>query len=70
MDISLTQAHKRRYTMKEEISRVYKGLQHLEGLPPTKNNLAIVLDALQVLEMVYNSIQEEVKFDAAESDPE
>lgn len=58
--------------MKEEISRVYQGLQHLDGLPPTKNNLAIVLDALQVLEMVYNSIQEEGKRDgnAAESDPE
>ena len=58
--------------MQEEISRVYQGLQHLDGLPPTKNNLAIILDALQVLEMVYNSVQEEVKKDvnAAESDPE
>ena len=54
--------------MKEEISRVYQGLQHLDGVPPTKNNLAIILDALQVLEMVYNSIQEEVKVDGAESD--
>ncbi len=54
--------------MKEEISRVYQGLQHLVGLPPTKNNLAIILDALQVLEMVYNSIQEEVTVDGAESD--
>lgn len=53
--------------MKEEISRVYQGLQHLNGLPPTKNNLAIILDALQVLEMVYNSIQEEVAVDGAES---
>lgn len=54
--------------MKEELSRVYLGLQHLDGVPPTKNNLAIILDALQVLEMVYNSIQEEVKADGAESD--
>lgn len=54
--------------MKEEISRVYQGLQHLEGVPPTKDNLAIILDALQVLEIVYNSIQEEVKADGAESD--
>ena len=56
--------------MKEEIRRVYQGLQHLNGLSPTKNNLAIILDALQVLEMIYNSIQEEVKTDAAESDSE
>lgn len=56
--------------MKEELSRVYQGLQHLDGLPPTKNNLAIILDALQVIEMVYNSIQEEVTVDGAESDPD
>lgn len=56
--------------MKEEIRRVYQGLQHLNGLAPTKNNLAIILDALQVLEMIYNSIQEEVTVDGAESDSE
>lgn len=33
-----------------DIDRVYQGLQHLRGLPPTKDNLAIVLDALTVLE--------------------
>lgn len=33
-----------------DIDRVYQGLQHLQGLPATKNNLAIVLDALTVLE--------------------
>ena len=56
--------------MEEEIRRVYHGLQHLEGVPPTKGNLAIILDALQVLEMIYTSVKEEVKTDAAESNPE
>lgn len=58
--------------LQEDISRVYQGLQHLDMIP-TKNNLAIVLDALQVLEEINVYLQtEEVKTDgnAAESDPE
>ena len=55
-----------------DISRVYQGLQHLD-MVPTKNNLAIVLDALQVLEQVHVYLEQqakEVKVDAAESNPE
>lgn len=59
--------------LQEEIARVYQGLQHLD-MPPTKNNLAIVLDALQVLEIVHEHLannQKEVKTeDAAENHPE
>lgn len=59
--------------LQEDISRVYQGLQHLDMMP-TKNNLAIVLDALQVLEEinVYLQQTEEVETDgnAAENNPD
>lgn len=58
--------------LQEDISRVYQGLQHLDMIP-TKNNLAIVLDALQVLEEINVYLQtEEVKTDgnAAEDNPD
>ena len=50
--------------MKEAIDRVYQGLQHLDMMP-TKNDLAIVLDAIQVLEEinVYLQQTEEVETD-------
>ena len=59
--------------LQEDISRVYQGLQHL-NMMPTKENLAIVLDALQVLEEVNVYLQqtEEVKTDVnvAEDNPD
>lgn len=59
--------------LQEDIGRVYQGLQHLDMMP-TKNNLAIVLDALQVMEEVNVYLQqtEEVETDGnvAEDNPD
>lgn len=42
--------------MMQSLERVHEGLQHLQGMPCTRDNLAIVLDALQVLEAAYQVI--------------
>ena len=39
--------------LQKDIDRVYQGLQHMQ-VEPTKANLAILLDAMQTLEVVYN----------------
>ena len=36
----------------QELDRVYSGIQHLE-IQPTKNNVAIILDALNVIEKAF-----------------
>ena len=41
----------------QELDRVHSGIQHLD-IQPTKNNVAIVLDALTVLEKAYMFIKE------------
>ena len=42
--------------MMQSLERVHEGLQHLQNMPTTRDNLAIVLDALQVLEAAYQFI--------------
>lgn len=39
------------------IDRAYQEIQNLQ-LQPTKNNLAIIMDVLQVLENAYNHLKE------------
>jgi hypothetical protein len=50
----------------EDIDRVYKGLQNLQ-ITATKANTAIVLDALQVLESLYQHLKGE-KYAATDVD--
>lgn len=42
----------------KDLDRIYTGLQNL-NVQPTKNNTAIILDTLQVLEVVYQYLQNE-----------
>lgn len=42
----------------KDLDRIYKGIQNLQ-VQPTKNNTAIILDTLQVLEVVYQYLQNE-----------
>lgn len=44
----------------QDMDRVYTGLQHL-SIKPTKNNVAILLDTLTVMEKAYTFIQEHEK---------
>lgn len=39
--------------LQKDIDRVYQGLQHMQ-VEPTKANLAILLDTMQVLETVFH----------------
>lgn len=48
----------------KDIDRTYTGLQHLD-MQPTRNNTAIILDSLQVLEEIYSYLKNE---EAAESE--
>ena len=41
----------------KNLDRVYTGLQNLK-LQPTKSNMAILFDTLQVLESVYRFVEE------------
>jgi len=42
--------------MMQDLDRAHEGLQHLRGLPTTRDNLAIGLDALQVMQAAYQFI--------------
>lgn len=40
-----------------DIDRVYQGIQHLQ-IAPTKDNIAILFDTMNVLEGLYNYVKE------------
>lgn len=42
--------------MMQELDRAHEGLQHLRGVPCTRDNLAILLDALQVMQAAYQLV--------------
>lgn len=42
----------------QDIDRVHNGIQHLQ-VQPTKTNTAIILDALNVLEKVYQHLDKQ-----------
>lgn len=42
----------------KDVERVHDGIQHLQ-VQPTKTNIAIIFDALNVLENVYQHLSQE-----------